>query len=170
MGDVKAIGGHFLLGDAEKNLQQAYDFVAKVHEMKDNLFVRTESAAGEVQEEDMGGIAENEQAEQDELRKLQTTVQRLEAQLKELRGALRESDKAPLLVGQVPDGYIVNPAPLTALPPEPSRVYVSAATGAQAHGLAPPYIPGAVPDLNQGYQPAPTKSQPGPPGGGVGGF
>jgi len=142
--DVKAITTHFSSRVDDESLKQAYDVVTKVQDMKSKA-AEFEEAAGEVADDDEGGTAENEAQEQEELRKLQTTVQRLEAQLKELRSALRQSDKAPLLEGQAPEGYMINPAPAMPVPEAPDSSYVSAATVADAQGRAPPMIPGAVP-------------------------
>jgi len=91
-----------LLAHFRGDLRTAHDFTQKVQ--------RLAEAEGALGAGEVGGFQERdaiEAKEQEQLRKLQTTVERLEGHLRQLRGALHATSAAPLKEGQSQLGYHV---------------------------------------------------------------
>jgi len=81
-----------------------------------NDFVKKMRSLVQAEGSDMSVEEEQEQREQQRLKVLQMTVERLETQLKQLRGALHESLIAPVEKGVSAQGFTVNTEPQLALP------------------------------------------------------
>jgi len=87
------------------NVYLAYDFAQKLRDLAEANTAQRAGAGGFAAEKD-----DQEAMEQDQVRELQRTVERLEAHLKQLRGALHASGVAPLAEGQSAEGYMVKSA------------------------------------------------------------
>jgi len=129
---VLCSGNDLFVGELSQHFggdtHRAYLFAEKLKELQ---IADAGKAVGDASDEDGGGTAEVEHEEQEQLRGLQRTVERMDEQLEQLRSALRHSGAAPVQQGQSKEGYLLVPASRPASRPPP-------ATDA---------IPGVVPSL-----------------------
>mmetsp|Transcript_41450 Transcript_41450/g.93503 ORF Transcript_41450/g.93503 Transcript_41450/m.93503 type:complete len:746 (-) Transcript_41450:9-2246(-) len=111
------------------DIKTTADFVRRVQQIEQSEVARSHVGFDDAEEEEV--------QEQEQLRKLRTTVDRLEGHVRELRGALHRSGVAPLRPGQAEAGYLVGAA-------EPVGEERPMAEPA-ASGVGTP-LPGAVPE------------------------